>query len=174
MNVRSRRFFLIRAQSSVPASRRRIRDLIDEWALRLDEDSDIALATVVSELVTNAVLHGDGAVLTIGVHANLALLRIVIEVHDGSPVMPQVLSAGPAAETGRGMLLISSLAVSHGVARTERGKRVWAELTMPEQPLPRRQLVFRPRQVGRAAARRLSGSRKPRIHQPARAASRPC
>ena len=174
MNVRSRMFFLVRAPFSVPVSRRRIRALIDEWALRLDEDSDIALATVVSELVANAVLHGDGVVITVGLHANLDLLRLVIEVHDGSPVMPQALIVGPDAETGRGMLLVSSLAVSHGVERTECGKCVWAELAMPEQPLTRRRLVLRPRQAGRAAAHRLSGSRRPRTDPPAQSAFQPC
>ncbi|MBB4924355.1 ATP-binding protein [Kitasatospora kifunensis] len=158
----------------MPISRRRLRELVDKWALRLDEDCDTALATVISELVSNAVRHSSGAMLTVGVHANLDLRRLLLEVYDGSVVLPQARVVGLDSEAGRGMLLVDRLSLSHGAERTERGKRVWAELGIPEQPLTRRQLILHPRRAARAVARRLSAPRRPPIHPPTLAASRPC
>lgn len=73
MRVYSQSFFLVRDPTSVRLSRRRLHDLAENWGLRLNEASDTALTTVLSELVTNAVRHGTGAMLTIGVRANLSL-----------------------------------------------------------------------------------------------------
>ncbi|MGC0312864.1 ATP-binding protein [Kitasatospora acidiphila] len=171
MRVCSSSFFLVRDPVSVPISRQRLGRLIKQWGVRTDNDSRLALDTVISELVTNAVRHTTGAMLTVGVHANLDLRRLIIEVYDGSQALPRQQISGPDAEAGRGMFLVERLALAHGAEHTVRGKKVWAEVALPEQPLTRRQLLVHPRRAARAVARRLSGRRRPPIHPPALAAT---
>ncbi|MFB8199548.1 ATP-binding protein [Kitasatospora purpeofusca] len=172
MRVCSSSFFLVRDPASVPVSRQRLGGLIKQWGVRTDNDSSLAMNTVISELVTNAVRHTTGAMLTVGVHANLDLRRLIIEVYDDSQALPRHHASGPDAETGRGMFLVERLALAHGAEHTARGKKVWAEVALPEQPLTRRRLLVHPRRAARAVARRLSGPRRPPIHPPAPAASR--
>ncbi|WP_045306157.1 ATP-binding protein [Saccharothrix sp. ST-888] len=172
MRVCSSSFFLVLDPVSVPISRQRLGRLIKQWGVRTDNDSRLALDTVISELVTNAVRHTTGAMLTVGVHANLDLRRLIIEVYDGSQALPRHQISGPDEETGRGIFLVERLALAHGAEHTARGKKVWAEVALPEQPLTRRQLLVHPRRAARAVARRLSGPRRPPIHPPALAASR--
>ncbi len=171
MRVCSSSFSLVRDPVSVPISRRRLGRLIKQWGVRTDNDSRLALDTVISELVTNAVRHTAGAMLIVGVHANLDLRRLIIEVYDGSQALPRHQDTGPDAETGRGMFLVEHLARAHGAEHTARGKKVWAEVALPEQPLTYRRLLVHPRWAARAVARRLSGPRRPPIHPPALAAS---
>lgn len=82
-----------------------------------------------TELVANAVLHGDGP-LTLVVDVRPEIVRV--EVHDhgarhlpGSAVVPQ-----PDAERGRGLLIVEAVADRWGVAKDELppGKAVWFEL----------------------------------------------
>ncbi len=83
---------------------------------------------VISELVTNAVVHGGAApalVLRVGDE------RLVVEVHDPSPVVPQPLVADPARIGGWGLGLVARLTDRWGVKGTELGgKAVWAEFEL--------------------------------------------
>jgi anti-sigma regulatory factor (Ser/Thr protein kinase) len=84
---------------------------------------------VVSELVTNAVLHGGGCVeLNLAAHDE----RVVIAVADGSAVVPR--RRDPDQAGGRGLRLIEALAVGWGVHDHEGGKRVWVEMAPPAVP----------------------------------------
>lgn len=88
---------------------------------------------VVSELVTNAVVHaGTPCVVT----ARRAPGVIRVEVSDGDATPPDVLDAADLDEHGRGMLLVSSMAVAWGVApMAGGGKLVWAEM-LCDDPVP--------------------------------------
>ncbi|MDQ1378339.1 MAG: hypothetical protein QOE15_2512 [Acidimicrobiaceae bacterium] len=81
---------------------------------------------IVSELVTNAVLHGGGC-------RGLAVTRVPhglrVEVRDASRIPPVLGWASEHAMTGRGLRLVSSLASSWGVAPDVTGKVVWVELS---------------------------------------------
>jgi hypothetical protein len=80
---------------------------------------------MISELVTNAILHGgEGAILTILVDD----LRIRAEVRDASPAMPVVRSYSETATTGRGMVIVDALAADWGTYAVDGGKVVWFEL----------------------------------------------
>jgi two-component sensor histidine kinase len=82
---------------------------------------------LVSELVTNALRHGDGDI-------RLRLLRdrtLVCEVWDGALVQPRRRRARETDEGGRGLQLVSLLSESWGSRRTHRGKTVWFELALP-------------------------------------------
>ena len=84
---------------------------------------------LVSELVTNALVHGrSGATLDVGLDAR-GVLRVV--VHDDSPVPLPAVDQQPrtSAEGGRGLLIVSLLAARWGVEPgPDGGKAVWFEL----------------------------------------------
>ncbi|WP_328690746.1 ATP-binding protein [Streptomyces caniferus] len=162
MRCHSQSFLLVRDPTSVPISRHRLQDLVKKWGLRLDESSDIALTVITSELVTNAVRHGTGTMLTITVSANLSRRRILVEVYDGSLVLPVPHWADSEDESGRGMALIDRLSLCHGAEHTTCGKCVWAEIAMPPQRVTRQRLILRPRRAARAIARRLGTVCQPR------------
>jgi anti-sigma regulatory factor (Ser/Thr protein kinase) len=84
---------------------------------------DVAL--VVSELVTNAVLHGDGDV-TLNVVVSTDAVHV--EVGDREPELPDQADPRLDAESGRGLLLVSRLATEWGVRPALPGKVVWADL----------------------------------------------
>ncbi len=83
------------------------------------------VALLVSEVATNALVHGSGDV-QVRVTSVAATLRV--EVSDGSPTMPTPRQAGPYEEGGRGLALVASLATDWGVHRDGVGKVVWFEL----------------------------------------------
>ncbi|GAA2802937.1 hypothetical protein GCM10010505_31980 [Kitasatospora aburaviensis] len=150
----------------MPIARRQVGARIVSWGVLLDGDSRLALETVTSELVTNAVRHSDQSMLTVAVHVSGRLRRALIEVYDGSAVLPRRRQAGTGAESGRGLELVGCLALAYGAERTEHGKRVWAELALPEQPVTRRQVLCGPRHALRAVLNALS--RRPWTPAPAR------
>lgn len=83
-------------------------------------------ALLVSELVTNAVVHGRSAA-TLEIHPPADTLRV--SVHDHSPAMPAVGERPPlSAESGRGLVIVSMLAARWGVEATLDGKAIWFEL----------------------------------------------
>jgi anti-sigma regulatory factor (Ser/Thr protein kinase) len=85
-------------------------------------------ALVVSELVTNAVQHGEGSVvLRIRLSSSN---RLHLEVSDTGTDEPIETRPGPDSEHGRGLWIVAHVSVAWGVDRLEGGgKTVWAELT---------------------------------------------
>jgi len=77
---------------------------------------------VVSELVTNAVVHA-GTDITVRVIRGEQVTRI--EVADGSPEVPGLRIPSAGARTGRGLLLVEHFTQQWGVDRTGSGKVVW-------------------------------------------------
>ncbi|MFF8592507.1 ATP-binding protein [Streptomyces sp. NPDC015220] len=88
------------------------------------------LVLLVSELVTNAVVHtGCPAVLRLslpGVTAEAATVRL--EVADASTRAPVPRCAGDDATGGRGLALVDGLADRWGWCAEGAGKRIWCEL----------------------------------------------
>lgn len=82
---------------------------------------------LISELVTNALRYGTADAVVF--RFVLAEKAVLIEVDDGSPAQPQVRAAGPAEESGRGMLLVSVLADDWGTSFD--GTRTWCSLAIP-------------------------------------------
>ncbi|HEV7652903.1 MAG TPA: ATP-binding protein [Actinophytocola sp.] len=86
-------------------------------------------AQVVSELVSNVLLHAHGQPV-------LRLLDVGggvrVEVSDDSPQPPTVRRTGPG---GLGMQLVERMSTAWGVSRRGRGKVVWCELPAVPNPM---------------------------------------
>lgn len=93
-------------------------------------DSVLDTATLlVSELVTNAVLHARTP-LTLGLSLRGGPLRLLAWVEDSCLLLPQRRSYSPTSGTGRGIALVADLADSWGVDEVRCGKRVWFTLEL--------------------------------------------
>ena len=77
---------------------------------------------LVSELVTNSVVHG-GPPVIVAVDCDGDALQV--RVRDGSPVLPARRTAEQEAEGGRGLALVETLSVDWGVDPQPDGKNVW-------------------------------------------------
>src|SRR4051812_35299473 len=108
--------------SSAATARRFVRDTLQTWGA--DQHTDTA-TLLVSELVTNAVLHARCAPEVVVVLEG-PVLRV--EVHDTSPVLPARRHYGIQAGTGRGIVLVEEMATDWGTRPTSAGKVVWFEL----------------------------------------------
>ncbi|MGW2919088.1 ATP-binding protein [Streptomyces angustmyceticus] len=126
----SRTAFYRRERRSVSRARAFARAALVAWDLRHLTD-DVLLC--VSELATNALLHGvppgRGYRLCLSLDED-GLLRV--ELHDsggGEPRVPAPGSGdgGEGDESGRGLLLVSALADAWGVGERVPGKIVWCE-----------------------------------------------
>lgn len=115
--------------ASVPVSVGRVRRhaVAACTALGWTGDRDLA-ELLVSEVTTNALVHGDGEVR---VRVRLAGSVLRIEVDDASSTVPRLRTAAADAEGGRGLAMVDALASAWGVepAPDGRGKTVWFELT---------------------------------------------
>ncbi|MCA1657509.1 MAG: ATP-binding protein [Actinobacteria bacterium] len=108
--------------ASAAAARRHIRELLDAWDAADFEDAAVLLT---SELVTNALLHARSAA---ELHVRLADGRLRVGVTDATPVTPVRKRYGKEAATGRGLLLIETMASAWGTEPVDGGKVVWFEL----------------------------------------------
>ncbi|HYI60223.1 MAG TPA: ATP-binding protein [Acidimicrobiales bacterium] len=110
-----------------PAQARQVvRDLLAQG--RRPELSDMA-CLLTSELVSNAVVHGEGNPVELVV--DLDQRRLSVQVGDASAGEPVPVLAGPLSTSGRGLAMVDHLADSWGVTRRRRGKSVWFALANP-------------------------------------------
>lgn len=86
---------------------------------------------IVSELVTNVVVHDDWDLEPFAVVSfRRAGSTLRIEVHDSDSYMGPRKPSGEDAEGGRGLSLVAALSARWGVDETSSGKCVWAELEL--------------------------------------------
>ena len=142
--LRHRRVRLSTGSAAAAHAAGHVRAAIAEWRVPVDQGVAGILA---SDLIINAVTHAtarrrrNGAAARRALAAEAVLLVIAadgaglrVDVHDGSGDLP-VLADCPAeadAETGRGLLLVTSLSAEWGFYRTPGGKAVY--FTLQAQP----------------------------------------
>jgi DNA-binding NarL/FixJ family response regulator len=100
--------------------------LASSLASSADDELLDSATLLVSELVTNAVVHA-GSEVDVVVRIDGSCLRV--EVSDTSDVAPRMQAPTPDETSGRGLPLVEALASRWGVAaRPAGGKSVWFEL----------------------------------------------
>ncbi|MGZ4432399.1 MAG: ATP-binding protein [Trebonia sp.] len=104
-------------------ARSQVRTAIRDWGVPVDPDAAVLLT---SELVTNAIIHEAGETITLGIRCLRGRLRV--DVYDTSRSFPVVSVALGDAETGRGLMLVATLAAEWGFYRTPAGKAVYFTL----------------------------------------------
>jgi anti-sigma regulatory factor (Ser/Thr protein kinase) len=110
--------------ASVGEARRWARAVLTAWHA---DDAEWELSQLLTEVVTNAVLHA-GTALRVVLEQDATSGRLRCEVTDGSPARPRVRRHSAEATTGRGLQLLESVATSWGVQTVSGGKTVWFEL----------------------------------------------
>ncbi|WP_432136748.1 MULTISPECIES: SpoIIE family protein phosphatase [unclassified Streptomyces] len=111
-------------------ARHMIRAAVRGWGAG-DRADEIEL--VADELVTNALMHTEGAaILTLRVLTG-ADRRLRVEVEDSSSALPRRREAGESGVSGRGLLLVDLLTDGWGVEARGGGKCVWCEFIVPAQ-----------------------------------------
>ncbi|MFF7331682.1 SpoIIE family protein phosphatase [Streptomyces sp. NPDC008150] len=108
--------------SSVPAGRRFLKNTLRDWGLEERAD-DVCL--LLSEVLTNAVRYAAGPVT---VNVRRSLRDLTVEIGDQDPRLPQPRLAEPGDESGRGLLLVSTLSDEWGARPTGDGKTTWFTL----------------------------------------------
>ena len=118
-----RRVRLTREPAAAAAARSQVRAVIRAWKVPVDPDIAVLLT---SDLVTNAITHGEGETVTLAIRCSRDQLRI--DVYDKSRSLPAG-AGGPAdADTGHGLILVASLSTEWGSFRTPAGKAMYFAL----------------------------------------------
>lgn len=113
------------AAHSVARARRFVRDQLA--TSRVDVDTALLL---VSEVVTNAVLHARSELL---VQISQRDEHVRVEVRDGSPSGPRLRRFAVDSATGRGVRLLDRLSAAWGCEPDGAGKVVWFEVGVPDE-----------------------------------------
>ncbi|WP_143655892.1 SpoIIE family protein phosphatase [Streptomyces sp. XY006] len=111
---------------SAPRARHFTTHALHDWQVPRQLTETAAL--VVTELVTNALRHGDGE-LSLALH--LTATALTVELADRSATPPVPRRAAPTDENGRGLQLVDALSTSWGTRTHSQGKSVWCILPRP-------------------------------------------
>ena len=124
-----RRVRLTREPSAAAEARSQVRAAIRDWKIPVDPDIAILLT---SDLVTNAITHGDGETVTLAIRCARGRLRI--DVYDRPRYLPA--GADQAVDTHSGLVLVIALSTEWGSFRTPAGKATYFTLAFaPDPPL---------------------------------------
>jgi hypothetical protein len=118
---RKARLTLSAEPTSVAQGRQFVRDVLGEWEMDLFRE---AVVLVASELITNTLLHTDSPPI---VTLRLTRSGLRLEIEDESGMQPRKRTYAADATTGRGMLLVESMAARWGTETRPGGKTVWCE-----------------------------------------------
>lgn len=124
-----RRFrFELAAHPGSPARARRLaRARLAGWSVC--EDTCDTAALVISELVTNAIVHTASGVVVCELYDGDDLVRIAVRDEGCAPGEPHPSPQRPEEEHGRGLFLVDALSHSWGAQEHGPGLLVWADLT---------------------------------------------
>jgi anti-sigma regulatory factor (Ser/Thr protein kinase) len=113
--------------AQIATARRFIRETLDTWNLST-QTRQIEVAA--SELVTNAIIHGEGGIdVTIRHLADRLRLEVVDEGFDSQPI--QIRDASTTGQGGWGLHLVEGIADAWGSDRRPGHTLVWMERRLP-------------------------------------------
>ena len=119
-----------RTQPAVPRTRttpRRARGHVAAYLTAAGRSDLIPSATlIVSELVTNAVVHAGG---TIDLRVALTDESLRVDIHDTSDLLPHLRQPDVG---GRGLHIVNAIATNWGVTTDGHGKTTWFELRLTD------------------------------------------
>ncbi|MBQ0851841.1 SpoIIE family protein phosphatase [Streptomyces sp. NPDC057621] len=110
-------------------ARHMVRAAVRAWGARERADE---IELIADELITNALMHTEGAAVVTLRALTGPDRRIRVEVEDASSALPRRREAGESGVSGRGLLLVDRLADVWGVEARGGGKCVWCEFLVPE------------------------------------------
>ncbi|MET7378278.1 SpoIIE family protein phosphatase [Streptomyces sp. NPDC005526] len=111
-------------------TRHMIRSTVRAWGARERSDE---IELVADELITNALMHTEGAaIVTLRVLTGTDR-RLRVEVEDSSSALPRRREPGEAGVSGRGLLLVDRLTDVWGVEARGGGKCMWCEFVVPDR-----------------------------------------
>ena len=129
-----RRVVVDQDTTSPAAARRFVAAALAEW--ECGDDSEV-VQLLVSELVTNAVMHA-GSQADVAVILRRDVVRI--EVGDRSSDVPRAGRVDPDARSGRGLWLVEQMSSAWGVEEIADGKVVWFEV--PRRAVPAEDVII--------------------------------
>ena len=121
--VRGCRVRLTAGPTASAEARRQVQAAIRAWDIPVDPDVAVLLT---SELVTNAIRHEVTGIVMLVITCSCGQRRV--DVHDTSRALPMLVDAPVDAETGRGLMLVTTLSAEWGFYRTPAGKAVYFTL----------------------------------------------
>jgi anti-sigma regulatory factor (Ser/Thr protein kinase) len=113
--------------ASSAVARRFMEETLQRWSCG---DLLDVVNLLVSELVTNAVVHG-GSEADVSVVLTPTALRV--EVADQDTSMPVPTEADDWATSGRGLALVELMSEAWGIDRRPNGKAIWFEVARPDR-----------------------------------------
>jgi hypothetical protein len=122
-----RRVRLTRKPAAAAEARGQVRAAIRDWKVPVDLDIAVVLT---SDLVTNAIIHGDGETLTLAIRCSRGRLRI--DVYDKSRFLPTGVDQPADTRAASGLVLVAALSTDWGSFRTPAGKAMY--FTLAFQP----------------------------------------
>jgi hypothetical protein len=126
-----RRVRLTRDPAAAAEARSQVRAVIRTWKVPVDPDIALLLA---SDLVTNAITHGNSETLTLGIRCSSSRLRI--DLYDTSRSVPMAMVEPADTATGRGLVLVAALSTEWGSFKTPAGEAAYFTLAFqPDLPL---------------------------------------
>lgn len=120
------RFELAAHPGSVAQARRLAHARLTGWSVCGDTCDSAAL--VISELVTNAIVHTASSRVVCELHDHDDTVRIAVRDEGCAPGEPHPSPQRPDEEHGRGLLLVDALCRAWGAQEHGPGLLVWAEL----------------------------------------------
>ena len=115
--------------AAVPTAPGAARQAVRTWfqSRHCGDDATDTAALLVTELVSNAVVHANGPSLWLTVDETMTDV-LHVAVRDGSQVIPRPQAPDVRRTGGRGLFMVDALSTSWGWEPLGTGKRVWFEL----------------------------------------------
>jgi hypothetical protein len=129
--LHQRRVRLTRKPAAAAEARSQVRAVICAWRIPVDPDIAVLLA---SDLVTNAIMHGDGQTITLAIRCSCVHLRV--DVYYAPRSLPMAVDDRAVTETGHGLVLVATLSTEWGSFLTPASKVVYFTLAFQADLLP--------------------------------------